>query len=44
MTAELIALRESVTVQASAARSECTEEGMLDAAIETIERLGADKL
>lgn len=30
MTAELIALRESVTVSASTARSDCSEEGMLD--------------
>lgn len=36
MTAELIALRESVTVKANTSRGNCTEEGLLDAATELI--------
>lgn len=36
MTAELIALRESVTVRANTARGECSEESLLDVAMELI--------
>jgi TolB-like protein len=37
MTAELIALRESVTVEANTARGSCSEEGLLDTATELID-------